>query len=306
MSTIRLILALALSGCDGTTPETPVEQTPPPEPAPETYKVKIHRPFTAGQVITVDVEAHQTVKGAVVDGEQKQAVGAAEAIDLHLVGDVKIDEVSPDGRAAVATLTVTTFVNPSNQDVILPAGAVVHATRVDGVLQPTLEGGTLTADQSKLLLLAFPMERPGSRLGDELFGTPDPKAVGDTWPFNRAYVVDDLREDGWATSESGLDGTVKLNQVAPCGKTQCLELQIEMKAANTSMVAVEGASDVGVGELHSTITLQVPVDETTPVHLEDAETTLDFAAKLTTGEDQATHRLLAISRDRRATYTPKE
>ena len=280
-------------------------QAPAPAPAPEMYKVKIHRPFMKGQELSVDVEAHQLAK-ALVQGHEEQVVGLTEELNIHLVGDVTIDEIDADGRAAVATLKVTSFVNPENQTAYLPAGAVVHGKRVEGMLVAELEGGKLSDDQQRLLNLAFPFERPGSRLGDELFGTPDPHAVGDSWPFNRGYVAQDLREqDGIAATETGIDGMVKLQEIVPCGKTQCLRLAIDMTATTASMVSVEGASDVGSGELRSTILLEVPVDETTPVHLEDATTTLTFAATFKQG-DQEIQRQIAASRLRRAQYVPKK
>jgi hypothetical protein len=306
MSTIQLIFAVAfVGGCSGSTPETPVE--PPPEPpAAEKYSVKIHRPLTKGQVLAVDVEAHQTSGAAVKDGEEKQVVAVVEQIDFHLVGEVSIDEVSPDGRAAAATLKVTSFVHSGTKEEILPAGSVVNAKRAEGgVLEPVLEGGTLTDDQKRLLQVAFPLERPGTRLGDELFGTPEPRAVGESWPFNRAYVVEDLREDGYGASENNVDGTVKLTEVVPCGKTQCLRLAIDVKAANTMLLTAKDASDVGSGELVSTILLEVPVDETTPVHLEEAKTALLFEATFTAG-DQASKRMVGVDRHRRATYVPVE
>jgi len=306
MYRIPLVLtAVVLSACGGSKSETAVQPAAQPEEAqPQTYTVKIHRPFTQGQVLAVDVEAHQLAK-ALVQGHEENVVGLTEELNIHLVGDVTIDEVAADGRAAVATLNVTSFVNPDNQTAILPPGSVVHAKRVDGVLMPELEGGKLTDDQVTLLHLAFPFERPGSRLGDELFGTPDPKAVGESWPFNRGYVAQDLQEEGIAAAETSIDGMVKLSEVVPCGKTQCLRLNIDMEATSASMATVEGASDVGQGALRSTIILEVPVDETTPVHLEDATTTLTFAATFTQG-DKTIERQIAASRLRRALYEPKK
>ena len=173
------------------------------------------------------------------------------------------------------------------------------------MLEPVLEGGTLTDDQKRLLQVAFPLERPGTRLGDELFGTPEPRAVGESWPFNRAYVAEDLREDGYGTTENNIDGTVKLTEVVPCGKTQCLRLAIDMKSANTTLLTAKDATDVGTGELVSMIVLEVPVDETTPVHLEDAKTALSLEATLKIGDDTS-KRMIAVNRDRHATYVPVE
>jgi hypothetical protein len=302
MHTIQLTLAVALSACVGSKPES--AEQPPAEPmAAEKYAIKIHRPFTVGQVIAVDVEAHHTSKAA-VEGKEHE-LGSAGQIDFHLVGDVTIDEVAPDGRAAAATLKVTTFINPADKTVILPPDAVVHAKRVDGVLEPVLDRGTLTAHQKWFLQLAFPLERPGSRLGDELFGTPEPRAVGETWPFNHTYVVEDLRDEGFGASETGIGGVVKLQEILPCGKTRCLKLQIDVKAENAALLTVDGTSNVGAGELLSTIVLEVPVDETTPIHLEDATTTLTHAATYTEG-GQTNQRMITTSRHRRATYVPKE
>ncbi len=304
MFKVQLVLAaIVLSSCGSPKSDAAV-QAPAPPPAPETYKVKIHRHFTAGQELSVDVEAHQLAK-ALVQGAEEQVVGLTEELNIHLVGDVVIDEVAEDGRAAAATLTVTSFVNPKDQSVVLPPGSVVKAKRVDGMLMPELVGGKLTDDQIMLLHLAFPFERPGTRLGDELFGTPEPRAVGESWPFNRGYVAQDLQEDGIAAAETGIDGMVKLQEIAPCGKTECLRLAIDMTATSASMAAVEGASDVGSGELRSSIILEVPMDETTPVHLEDATTTLTFAATFTQG-DKVIERQIAASRLRRAKYVPKK
>jgi hypothetical protein len=305
MSKIPLVLSiLALSACAEKSDTAVQPAAQPTEPQVQKYTVKIHRPFTAGQVIMVDIEAHQLTK-ALVQGAEQDVVGLTEELNIHLVGEATIDEVAPDGRAGMATFKVTKFVNPETQAEILPAGSVVKAKRVDGMLTAEIEGGkALTGDQLLLVDLAFPFERPGTRLGDELFGTPEPRAVGESWPFNRGYVAQDLQEDGIAAAETGIDGMVKLSEVVPCGKTQCLRLNIDMEATSASMAAVEGASDVGQGGLRSTIILELPVDETLPVHLEDATTTLTFGATFTQG-DQKIDRQIAASRLRRARYEPK-
>jgi hypothetical protein len=296
---MQLTLAgvVALTACANPKSEGAVQ--PAPEAA-NPYTIKIHRSFVEGQKLDVDVHAEQSAF-ALVGGVQESVAGLTEEWKLHLVGDVTIDQVADDGRAATATLHVVSFVHPDTQQVILPPDSIVLARRVDGVLIPELQGGTLSADQQMLLLLAFPLERPGSRLGDELFGTPDPRAVGDTWSFNRAYVVDDLREDGIASAETDIGGNVKLAEVVPCGKGECLKLNVDVTAKSASLVAVQGASDVGTGELASTIVLEVPVDPSVPMFSEEATTSLSFSARFQQGE-QTIDRQITANRHRRAQY----
>jgi len=298
---ISLPLLFALA-CGGGSQATDVEE--PIATDGERHPVHIHRAFTAGQRLAVVVDAHQIME-VVVEGTEQEVAGLTEELRIHLEGEITIRDVAEDGRAAHATLVINRFIDPEDDAEILPAGTVIVAQRDEDGMDIGIADGEITADQGLLLSLAFPLERPGSRLGDELMGTESPKGINDTWEINREFMAEDMVQDGFAVTETNITGETRLADVRECAGGRCMMIEANVTATEAAVGALDDTAEFEEGTLNAIVRLELPIDESQPVVAEEAVVTGEFVASFQVA-GAAVQRHLALSRMRRATYTPVE
>jgi len=154
-------------------------------------------------------------------------------------------------------------------------------------------------------VLAFPFERPGSPLGDQLLGTDTPKAIGDTWSLDRRFVTEDLVDEGFETNETDVRGNVVLSDVVDCAGARCLVITANLEATQAVLVEYADAASFETGELSGTVIVHAPTDPDLFLHREEARFTGNFVADFE-GEEGTARRAITVSRQRIATYMPAE
>jgi hypothetical protein len=293
---------LACSGGASNAPGAAVT-TPGTSPA---YQIVLSRPFTAGDRLRAVVVARQQI-AATHDNDkddQGQATisGTDKNMDLSLAGVLTIREVDANGRALSAVLDVEHFTEGTPATDIVPPGAQIEAVRkgdkfalkVDDKPRPDLQ---------KFLDLAFPLHRPGSPRGDELFGTKEPKQIGDTWSFSKSKVTESLVEDGYAARDSNVTGESRLQGTRVVGGVECLDVTSKVHADRATLGEVTDVKGAGTATLDSTISLVVPVDTKLPLAMEEATTQAKVQARIKDKQSTDTIKL-TITRYRKANYTP--
>lgn len=300
IASILFVLAATLPvyACGGATADT---ETTAEGADGEQYAIRIHRPFVDGQLLAIEVDAHQIIE-ATIEGNEEEVAGITEELRCHLEAQVTFHETTEDGRAAHATLLINNFSDPEGGAAIIEAGTSIDVSRDGDDMVLSVEDGALTEDQAALLLLAIPLERPGSRLGDELFGTDEPQAVNDSWQLNREYLVQDLADDGLHVTETNVTGETRLESVSACGDGQCLHLVANISAAQGIMAELADAAEFEEGQINAIVRLEVPVDDSSPVVSEEATVTGQFTARFES-EEVTVVRNLSFSRMRHARYT---
>lgn len=250
------------------------------------------------------VVAQQQIAASDDDSDRAQALGEAidQDIDLSLAGILTIRAVDSEGRATSAVLDVEHFKQGSPGTDVVPPDAQIEAVRrgerfalrVDDKPRPDLE---------QYLELAFPLHRPSSQLGDELFGTKEPKQIGDTWAFSKSKVTERLLEQGYAVRETRITGDTRLQGTRLVGGVECLELMSKVHADRASIGALKDVKGAGAATLDSTIAMVVPIDTKLPVAVEESTTkaALDAGMK---DERSAGKVGLTVTRYRKASYTP--
>jgi hypothetical protein len=264
--------------------------------------VRVHRPFQTGQRFGVVVDAHQILE-VMVEGAEQEVAGLSEELRLHLEGEVTVHEVDDEGRAASATLEVQSFTDPESGGEIMPAGTTIVAERGEEGLAVGIPDGEISEDQGLLLDLAFPLQRPGSPLGDELFGTDTPRQAGDSWPIDAVFVAEDMNDDGFSVSETDVTGEVRLVDLHNCSVGRCMQLEAQVHATEAAIAELGDEAEFEEGQLDAVVRLEVPVDDTKPVLMEETMVTGSFVASFQV-DGEAVQRQLAASRMRKAVYTP--
>jgi len=293
-------LPLALIACGGASSESGSGTTPGAEAQ---YEIVIHRPVAAGQRFRVEVEAHEIVQAfeTAENPEEMVIEGFTENTQVAFAATIEIVEVDDEGRAARAEVEVERFAIPSSGEEIVPAGTRMVAGWEGETLRVEVDGEDIGEEGMELLELAFPLERPGSALGDELFGATTPKAVGDVWELRKDIVADDLGEDGYTAAETNLTGQTELVGTNACGDTECIVLEATIRAEQVAIAEEWQLVDFEAGELEAVVRLQLPMDTNLPAVSEEATTVGRFIIQIQEG-DETRETLASISRMRNATY----
>lgn len=197
------------------------------------HVVRLNRPERVGDRVALRGEG--TLRGTVevrVDGavvEQKE-----ETLEVSLEGVATVQEV--DGRAMA---TRTAFLverssggQGSERHEILPAGTTVVAESVGGKSSFTVGGAPVAPDASQALGLVLSTHEPGRPNDDDVFGTREPRRVGESWPIDARTAAEDL-----AKSVGGSAGDLRVN-----GATTLLGTRTE---SGEACLEIEGRMSVG-------------------------------------------------------------
>lgn len=296
---ISLLVCLA---CGGGAATTPAAATTTPGTSPQ-YQVVLHRPLSPGNKFRVLVEARQRVEGtdSASGAVAAQSTEIAKDVKLELAGTVTIREVDKDGRATSALLQIETFKHTDTGKELLPTGTSVDAVLGQGRYN-LMVNGQPRPELQRPLDLVFPLHRPGSPLGDELFGSKTPRQIGDSWSVAKSTVAESMEDEGYTVKETDLSGETRLMGTTSVNGEECLELNAKLHADQAAVGEQWEMKGVGAGKIDSTIKLVVPTDVTRPVALEEATTSGEFALHLADGSASSTT-VLKLTRYRRALYT---
>jgi hypothetical protein len=300
MTRSLLIISILFVTLACSTPKPPGAAVTTPGTSPQ-YQIVLNRPYAAKDRLRVVVAAKQQVAAAQDDGDQAQ--GAVDKdIHLSLAGVLTIRKVDANGRAVSALLEVEYFKDGVSGMDLVPPDTKIEAVRKGEEFSLTVNDRP-RPDLQQYLELAFPLHRPGSPLGDELFGTKDPKQIGDTWAFSKSKVTESLIEDGYAVRETNLSGNTRLQRTRLVGGVECLELTSKVHADGAALGEGPDSKGAGAATLDATIAMVVPVDTKLPLAMEESTTRAAFEAGLK--EQGSTSSLgLTVTRYRKANYTP--
>ena len=288
--------------CGGQATTTPAAATTTPGTGPE-YQIVLNRPLKAGDKFRIQVEAKEQISGddAVSGGTAATSNAISRDTQLSLVGTIQIREVDADGRATSALLQVEQFKDIGAGKDIVPTGTSIDAVLGQGKFSMMVNGEP-RSDLQRPLRLAFPLHRPGSPMGDELFGSKTPRQVGDTWAFAKSNVAESMLDEGYRVQETAINGDTKLMGTTNVGGNECLELRSTLNADQATIDDQWDVQGIGNGKVTATIKMVVPTDTALPVAMEETTTKGEFAVHLQ-GDNAASQTAITLTRSRRALYT---
>lgn len=300
-STSLSVLFVSALACGGTATAPAASTTTPGTSA--QYSIVLHRPLRAGEEFRVVVDAKQKIEGVAVTSidnrESSRDIG--NDVEVSLAGVVTIREVDADGRAVSALMDVERFTAAAKSEPLVPPGTKIDFVRGRGQFSAMVNGEP-RPDLLELLRLAFPLQRPGSPLGDQLFGSQEPRAIGDSWAFSKNNVAQNLLEDGYRVSETDLSGDTRLTGKTTVNGIECLELSSTVHADQAAMSEAGDVKGTGTGKLDSTVKMVVPVDPKLPLAMEETTTRALFQGHAH-GESASLETGTVTTRYRKALYT---
>jgi hypothetical protein len=270
----------------------------PPAPAPApgaTYAVRLARTFVVGQkqLVTGSLETDDLTSGGAAGAEKSQHDSGI----VRYVVVAEALEVSPRGNVQRARLTVRRlFKESGGLNVELAAPGDELRAFVDGRRHVVVSrGAEMAPDLMEALGAAAALRSDDDPTDDDLFGTPERRAVGASWPastgiFARAgsqQLVFDPRN---------VTGTVTLAGLRTIKGVPCLEVRWKLDAHHGSFRA--GAIPGGLLGTMSVMSISgtavVPVDPALqPAERQtDVAGTGDFTGATETGNPLTLHRQL--------------
>jgi len=145
----------------------------------------------------------------------------------------------------------------------------------------TIEGTVLEAFQ----LIGSASTSPlGESTDDKIFGTREPKSIGDSWPINIRMAAASLKDTGIVVSPDHLSGTVSLVGRERIAGIDCLSLQAEVRAdAISSTWALPARTKLDQANSHFMVHTWPALSDSTPFHKFQHEMTMQIRFTITTG-----------------------
>jgi len=191
----------------------------------QNYAVHMSTPVHAGQSYAVTATGSRLEKTSTGD----RVLKAAE-FQVNFQGRADVLEVDGNQQPFKVAFTVERFTKIEGGVTIdlLKSGSVIIA---DGSQQQPISVKDSTTEESvreAFELIYFP-GKPGDFTDNEIFGTKEAKAIGDTWSINPALLSESLKGI-IAVPEGHLSGTVSLVAKDKIANIDCLSLRAELKA----------------------------------------------------------------------------
>jgi hypothetical protein len=183
---------------------------------------------------------------------------------VTLEGVVEVLAVDKFDRAYKESITVTKFTKAQNGIVsgVAKPGTVyfIDGSQPEGK-QVTMKGGLPDAATQEALLTAKPAHVPDSFGEDGMFDVKEPKAVGDTWPIDKAKVVENMKSSMIIPIDR-ISGSTTVIAKSSIDDHECLNIVGELKADGVKLVRTNPATTPELGTVEVNTNACNPISDT--------------------------------------------
>jgi len=252
------------------------------------YSIRLSSPESVGRKhwISLTGRRHQQLSAT-----QNGRVVKPQSSDLFVIfeGREEILAVDSKGMAVRESFTVEKFTKTEDgvTSVLLKPGSVIIT---DGgqpdANQIVLQGGVMDeATLAAFSMLITPHE-PNSFTDDEIYGTREPKGVGDSWIINTAAAVEDLKES-LVIPVDRMSGLSTIASKDIFGGDECLNMVTEVRADSVALKLVPSGFVPDLGTLQVTFRTCVPINPSAASRKEGADLLTVFRVKGIPGSPSA-------------------
>jgi hypothetical protein len=253
--------------------------------ADQRYEIRLTRPQKAGD--RYDVAKQGTAKRImVVSGPAGELRRVEHALAIELEATVTILKVDDQGRPLKKSLAVRRCRVTENGKVTEPVGSgkVIIAQSRGGRTEISLESGDLSKP-ARAALDVVVATYSGGPADDEIFGTAQPRAVGESWPISAAAAAKDAAARDIAIREDDIQGRMRLVRIEKQGPRTALRLAATMDIRGFTLKKMKLPDGVAIDTARATAVYDalVPIDPALPQLQSAHSMTLDMAMKSTRG-----------------------
>ena len=202
--------------------------------AAESHSIKLVRPYVVGETFTINGDATTTNTTALkVNGNAVPAAPEANSkLFSTLEATKKVLSVDEKGKVETCLLTVKKLTSKASEDAdaekLLDAGTAVSVKVGTKEVQFTIDGKEVTGELAKVLGEFFD-PRDDSTDDDDIFGTEEKVAVGDSWKIDSKAAAEGLSKHGMKIGEDGVRGRMKLVGLVTKDGVECLDIRGEIE-----------------------------------------------------------------------------
>jgi hypothetical protein len=234
-----------------------------PGPGGRTYPIKLTRPFKAGQ------RYHWSADATLVDSARGTKSGQVrhllpETVSVNLEATVDVLAVNADGEIVRMACTIEQCTARYGKDrkVVLRPGRVV--TVEAGKWRPMFipDAGSFTIEDDILLRSVLTLPRIDDTTDDDVFGTPRPQKVGDSWPINPDQMMKSWAAAGYKLKKQNISGKMQLKSAETIDGVECIRVSGRAKIEHFLPPAMDIPDDAKVADATTEIkfTRLVPLD----------------------------------------------
>jgi hypothetical protein len=185
-----------------------------------------------------------------------------EGFTAEFVADVSVIEFGSDGKLTKEAITISNcrVRKDGSTRQLFPRGTVVVAAVENGHKVFRVNGQPVDEQAEQVLdMMTDVGSSQGGTSDDDIFGTAEPRKVGDSWSVNSAAAVKSLREESKIrVSEDDTHGVMTIEKKTKCGNEDCLIISGRLDA---DLITVDiDELNVDSGEAHCRFSGALPVD----------------------------------------------
>ena len=233
------------------------------------YPIKLHRPAEQGEVYSYAAVGRLFEQIDVsVDGETKES--KEEAYRCELASSVTVLQVDGDGLPTEFAITIYRFQKQGDDDQLaldlLARGSEVHAKLTEGGAEFSMGGKPVSDEVAEALgIVAMKLSSQFGETEDEVMGTAQAQAEGDTWDLNRESLAAALAVNGFHIAPEKLRSEGRLTNVtrAEGGEAEFLLIDVTVIGEGISPELPLGYTTKS-GTLTNTISRRFPTDPDLP------------------------------------------
>ena len=237
--------------------------------AQEKYPIKLHRPAAKGESYTYAAVGRLMEKiDVTVDGETNQSKNADYRCEL--ASRVDILEVDKNGLPTEMLIKVYRFQKQGADDPLaldlLARGTEIHCTFTADGDKFTVDGEPVSEEVEEALgIVAMRLSSQPGETEDEVMGTKEPKAEGETWKVNSERIAAALARNGFHIDADQLRSEASLSSAAKPegGNPQFLGIDILVAGEGISPELPAGYATKS-GTLTNKISRRLPTDPKLP------------------------------------------
>jgi hypothetical protein len=235
------------------------------------YTVHMSRPVRAGQCYAVTATGSRFHRASIGDRVLK-----AEEYQVDFKGRAEVLEVDRKARPVKIAFTVEKFTKIAGglTTDLLKSGSVIVAD--DSQEQPvSLKDGTLEESVREAFDLIYSANKPDAFrfTDDEIFGTKEPKGIGDSWSIDRTLASESLKDTGIIIPTGRLTGVVSLVAKDKIAAIDCLKFRAELTADNFTLKDLPPGVTADRTSMHMIILGSYPIDNSGVSYKEGGEIT---------------------------------
>lgn len=212
------------------------------------YEVRLTPRNRAGDVFLFKSKGSKFQRASIAGQVMKQ-----EEVSAEFEGTVEVLDVDSSAEPFRLAFTVSKFTKSQNgaSSELLKSGSVVLVD--GGAGNPvSLKGGELSDEARKAFDVIYSPHTPGSATDDDVFGTKEPKALGDRWPINAKLAAEDAKRSGIEIPPDRLKGSTELVSKDSIGGADCLSVRADLMASGVTTNDLPAGATMDEGTVDAT------------------------------------------------------